>query len=63
MQRSLSSLTDNCTASSHRTSGGRPLCQFQPGYGDRRFGPEPFIRHRRTLSPADYAHASRGENV
>lgn len=32
-------------------------------YGDRRFGPEPFIRHRHTLSPADYAHASRGENV
>ena len=32
-------------------------------YGDRRLGPAPFIRHRHTLGPADYAHASRGKNV
>ena len=32
-------------------------------YGDRRLGPKPFIRQRHMLGPADYAHASSGENV
>lgn len=30
-------------------------------YGDRRLGPETFIKQRHMLGPADYAHAAAGE--